>query len=114
MSSGLTDGPISGTVILVYFTGVCACAGSLVFGYNIGVIGGCIALPSFHRDFNLAPLNTAEYSYVAANIVSAMQGGAFFGSMGTFPITEKIGRRFSLTIASLMFFLGSLIMVRYE
>ncbi|KAF8053778.1 general substrate transporter, partial [Lyophyllum atratum] len=94
----------------IYFTGVCACAGSLVFGYNIGVIGGCIALPSFHRDFNLAPLNTAEYSYVAANIVSAMQGGAFFGSMGTFPITEKIGRRFSLTIASLMFFLGSLIM----
>lgn len=85
-----------------------------MFGYNIGVIGGCIALPSFHRDFNLPPLDTTEYSYVIANIVSAMQGGAFFGSLGTFPITEKLGRRFALTIAALTFFLGSAIMVRYE
>jgi MFS family permease len=50
---------------------------------------------------------------VTANIVSAMQGGSFFGSLLTFPITEKIGRRFSLTIAAMMFFLGSAIMVRH-
>ncbi|KAF8245420.1 general substrate transporter [Wilcoxina mikolae CBS 423.85] len=94
----------------IYFVGTCVCTGSLVFGYNMGVIGGCIALPSFHRDFNLPPLDTVEYSYVTANIVSAMQGGAFFGSLGTFPITEKLGRRLALTVAALTFFLGSAIM----
>ncbi|KAA8899191.1 general substrate transporter [Sphaerosporella brunnea] len=94
----------------IYTVGACACSGALIFGYNNGVIGTCITLPSFHRDFSLPNYGTSDYSYITANIVSAMQGGAFFGSLLTFPITEKIGRRFSLTIASMMFFLGSAIM----
>jgi MFS family permease len=83
-----------------------------MFGYNLGFIGGCITLPSFHRDFHLPPLDTLEYSYVTSNIVTVLQGGAFFGCLGTFPITEMIGRKFSLSMASLAVLLGSGIMVR--
>ncbi|KAI5818356.1 general substrate transporter [Pyronema omphalodes] len=94
----------------LYTVGLLACIGSLMFGYNLGFIGGCITLPSFHRDFNLPPLDTSEYSYVTSNIVTVLQGGAFFGCLVTFPITEMIGRKFSLSLASLAFLLGSGIM----
>lgn len=37
----------------IYILTFLACLGSWMFGYNNGVIGGVLVLPSFMRDFNL-------------------------------------------------------------
>ncbi|KAL7270441.1 hypothetical protein RUND412_006855 [Rhizina undulata] len=94
----------------IYTIAALACTGGAIFGYNNGVIGGCITLPAFRADFRMPPLNTPANSFVSANIISTLQGGTFFGSLATFPITERWGRRFSFILASLFFFAGSAVM----
>ncbi len=83
-----------------------------MMGYNIGVIGGCITLPSFHAQFNLPDKGTKLYSDTVSNIISFTSVGCFFGSLGTFPIVEQWGRKFSLALGSCFYLLGAVLMVR--
>ncbi|KAH0613685.1 uncharacterized protein H6S33_005571 [Morchella sextelata] len=84
-----------------------ACMGACMFGYNLGVIGGCITLPNFHEEFHLPPTGTEEYNFIVANIVSCFQGGTFFGALMGYPLTERFGRIPTLRVASLIFIVGS-------
>jgi MFS family permease len=77
-----------------------------MFGYNNGVIGGCIVLPSFHRDFNLPPVGTKEYTTIISNIVSFLQIGALAGSLLVFSIVKFLGRRCALGCGGGVFFIG--------
>jgi len=86
-------------------------SGTWMFGFNNGVIGGCVVLPSFHRDFNLPPTTSTAYTSIISNIVSFVQIGALAGSFLVFPIVKNLGRRWALVFSGATFFAGSAMQV---
>lgn len=79
-------------------------------GYDTSVIGGTLALDSFRRDFNTDEISSRARDTLQGNIVSTFQAGCFFGSLLTFPLAEKIGRKKAIMIASIVFLLGGTLM----
>lgn len=69
-----------------------------------------MALDSFRRDFGLNNRSTTARDTLQGNIVSTFQAGCFFGSLLTFPMAEKIGRRNSILVSSLVFLIGGTLM----
>ncbi|KFZ00732.1 hypothetical protein V501_10523 [Pseudogymnoascus sp. VKM F-4519 (FW-2642)] len=82
-----------------------------MFGYNNGVIGGTIILPSFHAAFSLPAPSTPEYATITSTIVSLLQLGALVGSLLIFPLVRLSGRLPSLAIGSGLFAFGCLLQV---
>ncbi|KAF4632407.1 hypothetical protein G7Y89_g5729 [Cudoniella acicularis] len=97
--------------IRIYVLTFLACMGSWMFGYNNGVIGGVLVLPSFISSFNLPPEGTTGYANATANVVSLLQIGGLVGSMGTFPLLKLGGRRISLGVAGAVYFVGAVVQV---
>jgi len=83
-----------------------------MFGYNNGVVGGCMVLPAFRRDFNLPLAGTFQYTTITSNIVSFLQIGALVGSLLVFPIVKSFGRRSALGISGVVFFIGAAMQAR--
>ncbi|RAL64168.1 hypothetical protein DID88_002061 [Monilinia fructigena] len=84
----------------VYFLTAVAYMGSLLFGYDTGVMGSVLALQSFRGDFGL-PLETTGFggsknAQVASNVVSLLTAGCFFGSIAAAFCSDRFGRRYSL------------------
>ncbi|KAJ9415685.1 general substrate transporter [Fusarium oxysporum] len=84
-----------------FLVGVFASFGSLLFGYDLGVIAQVIASPSYHREFN-----TSDTAADTGAVVALFTAGAFFGAMFAGPTTEYTGRRWTITIGSIIFTLG--------
>ncbi|KLO82151.1 Uncharacterized protein LW93_9333 [Fusarium fujikuroi] len=84
-----------------FLVGVFASFGSLLFGYDLGVIAQVIASPSYHREFD-----TSDTAADTGAVVALFTAGAFFGAMFAGPTTEYTGRRWTITIGSIIFTLG--------
>lgn len=95
----------------IYVLTLLSCFGSWMFGYNIGVIGGTIVLPSFHASFNLPPMGTTAYNTIQANIVSMLQIGGLVGSLGMFFIIRRYGRRWGLIGSAGIYLIGAILQV---
>ena len=52
-----------------------ATAGYVCFGWDIGLIGGVIALPSFKQYFGLDKESPSAQASLSGNIVSVLQAG---------------------------------------
>jgi MFS family permease len=65
--------------------------GILLFGYDTGITGGVISHPYFQAHFGLTysngSKNKAKSDEVSSNVVSVLQAGAFFGALGSAPIS---------------------------
>lgn len=72
-----------------------------------------MALDSWQRDFNMLDKEQGKLDTLQGNIVSTFQAGTFFGALLSFPLAEKIGRKKSIMIASLVFLVGGILMVCY-
>lgn len=83
-----------------FLVGVFASLGSLLFGYDLGVIAQVIASPSFHKEFN----NPADNETGA--VVSVFTGGAFIGAGVAGFLADRIGRRLTIMIGAIIFCLG--------
>ncbi|KAG8770430.1 hypothetical protein FRC12_004266 [Ceratobasidium sp. 428] len=84
--------------------------GAAAMGYDTGVIGGTLALVSFRRDFGLDRASQHERDTLSGNIVSTFQAGTFFGSLLTFPLVEKYGRKKGMLAAGWVFLVGAILM----
>lgn len=69
-----------------------------------------MALDSFKRDFGLEGRDQNAVDTLQGNIVSTFQAGTFFGALLSFPLAERIGRKRSIMIASLIFLVGGIMM----
>lgn len=69
-----------------------------------------MALDSFKRDFDLLRVSDNERDTLQGNIVSTFQAGCFFGSLATFPLAEKIGRKKAIFVATAIFLIGGTLM----
>lgn len=97
----------------VYILTSVAYLGSLLFGYDTGVMGSVLALQSFKKDFGL-PTDTsgfasAKNAHVSSNVVSLLTAGCFFGAIFAAVLNDRLGRRYSLMIFTLVFLLGAAI-----
>ncbi|EJZ7017887.1 sugar porter family MFS transporter [Salmonella enterica] len=83
----------------VYFIAAIASLGGLLFGYDTAVISG--AVNYFEKYFSLTP---AELGWG----VSSALVGCILGSILSGPISDKYGRKKSLIICAILFFVGAL------
>lgn len=83
----------------VFIACVIAALAGLLFGFDIGVISG--ALPFVAKEFGLSTI-AQEW------VVSSMMFGAAVGALGSGPLSNKFGRKYSLVVASILFSVGSL------
>jgi MFS family permease len=84
----------------VYAAACVASWASCMIGYDSAFIGTTLALPSFVKEFKLAPtqMPAAELALTKANIVSVYQAGAFFGAFGAYVSSHYFGRKKSLLL----------------
>lgn len=117
--------------IRAYWLGSVVCMGGFLFGYDSGIVGGVLMLESFARDFGYASphggynnitttstttsttsttstiiTNTARVDSLA---VALQQLGALVACFLAWPLTDRLGRRRSLMIASFVFCVGAVI-----
>ncbi|ORX37073.1 general substrate transporter [Kockovaella imperatae] len=93
-------------VLLGLFGAFCA----ILFGYDLGFIGGIVVLPSFNKDFNLADASAATKTAVQSNVVSVFQAGAVFGALFSSWAANVIGRRLSLLANLVLYLVGAAFM----
>ena len=84
----------------LYFFAAVAALGSLLLGYDTGLIGG--AELSLRKDFGLTPL-TEEL------VVSAILIGGIVGAGVSGKLSNGIGRKWSLTIVGILFAVGAIL-----
>ncbi|KAJ5753016.1 hypothetical protein N7520_009933 [Penicillium odoratum] len=92
----------------VYILAIVTSMGAFLFGYDLAFIGTSIELAPFQRDFGLDGSSEATQNAFAANIVSLLQAGCFFGSLAAAPTGDKLGRRVALAIGAVAFIVGSI------
>jgi MFS family permease len=95
----------------IYMLTFLSCLGSWMFGYNNSVIAGVLVLPSFVRDFKLPPSGTTPYNNIVENVVSLLQIGGLVGSVATFPLMKRSGRKIAMTVAATVYLLGAVLQV---
>lgn len=89
-----------------YYLGSVVCIGGFLFGYDSGIVGGVLTLSSFKRDYGYS---TSESTHVNALAVGLQQLGAFVSCFLAWPLTDRLGRRKALMVASAVFCVGALV-----
>ncbi|KAH8698209.1 sugar transporter STL1 [Phaeosphaeriaceae sp. PMI808] len=82
-----------------FLVGLFASLGSLLFGYDLGVIAQVIASQSFNSTFS------PTENEIGA-VVSVFTGGAFFGAGFAGPMGDILGRRKTILVGAVIFCLG--------
>lgn len=101
--------------IRVYWLAFIVYWGILLFGYDTGIAGGVVQATYFQIKFGVrsaeGPINQSRIDDVSANVVSVLQGGAFFGALSSAPVSAWIGRRKTLLAYSLIFVVGAVLQI---
>ncbi|KAF9457603.1 general substrate transporter [Collybia nuda] len=97
----------------VYWMAFIVYWGIVLFGYDTGIGGGVVSAPYFQESFGLldadGKTNTKRSNDVSSNVVSVLQAGAFFGALGSAPISSRIGRIYTLAAFSGLFLVGAIL-----
>lgn len=92
--------------IRAYWLGSVVCLGGFLFGYDSGIVGGVLTLASFENDYRYTAAHQTRTNSLA---VGLQQLGAFVACFFIWPLTDKLGRRRALMLASLVFCIGAMI-----
>ncbi|TGO83185.1 hypothetical protein BPOR_0689g00030 [Botrytis porri] len=93
----------------VFFLACSACFGGMLFGWDIGTIGGVIVMPAFTKKYHIDTLSSVAQANLASNIVSTLQAGCFFGSLASYYVADRWGRKPALLGAAGITILGVII-----
>ncbi|KAG1736510.1 general substrate transporter [Suillus lakei] len=92
-----------------YFLAFSATIGYACFGWEIGLIGGVLTLPSFEEYFGLLSESASTRASVRANIVSVLQAGGFFGALFSSYFASQFGRKPVMLVSAAIYLIGSII-----
>jgi len=110
---GKTSSFTMGNVKIILFC-LFAAFGGFLFGYDIGVISGCLIMTDFARRFGNGDMDPATgLPIINANrqsiITSLLSAGTFVGSLGQAFTSDWLGRRKSIWVWTFLFTIGTLI-----
>ncbi|KAK6518813.1 hypothetical protein TWF506_005948 [Arthrobotrys conoides] len=108
-NDAMTTDPIEVYNWRVYLLACASCFGGMLFGMDIGIIGGVLQMSSFKSAFGTDKLNSSDLANTNANIVSCLQGGCFFGSLIAPWFADRFGRKPALLIFSAVCTVGVII-----
>ena len=92
--------------IHVYYLALIAYAGVFLFGWETGVAGGVVAQSGFLKAFDVK-----DKKQVSSVVVAILQAGAFFGSLPAPILSNKFGRKKTLSFFNLFIALGTVLQV---
>ncbi|KAJ7194408.1 sugar transporter [Mycena pura] len=99
--------------IRVYWLAFVAYWGIVLFGYDTGIAGGVVSQKFFQSHFGFLDANgkaiVSKTNAISSNVVSVLQAGAFFGALGSAPISAKIGRKWTLVMFTAVFSVGAIL-----
>ncbi|KAI8974612.1 general substrate transporter [Trametes punicea] len=98
--------------IRVYWLAFVVYWGIVLFGYDTGIAGGVVAQDYFKSQFGLAgsgQQSVKKANDVNSNVVSVLQAGAFFGALGSAPLSAAVGRKWSLFLFTIVFSVGAIL-----
>ncbi|KAL5521841.1 hypothetical protein ACEPAF_1685 [Sanghuangporus sanghuang] len=86
--------------------------GIVLFGYDTGVAGGVVSAKAFQEHFladENGNISDSRITNTSGNIVSVLQAGAFFGALGSAPISSLFGRKLTLIAFCIIFAVGAVL-----
>ncbi|KAJ7061929.1 general substrate transporter [Mycena amicta] len=93
--------------IRVYWLAFVVYWGIVLFGYDTGIAGGVVSQPFFRAHFGFLDANgkaiTHKTNAISSNVVSVLQAGAFFGALGSAPLSGT----WTLVLFTLIFSVGA-------
>ncbi|THU84179.1 general substrate transporter [Dendrothele bispora CBS 962.96] len=92
-----------------YILALSAAMGSIFYGWDIGLIGGILAMTSFQEYFGIDKKTASQKANLNGNIVSILQGGCFFGALFMSYFPGRFGRKPCLLAAGIIYLIGSAI-----
>ncbi|KAG1854235.1 general substrate transporter, partial [Suillus subluteus] len=92
-----------------YFLAFSATMGFVHFGWEIGLIGSVLALPSFQEYFGRSSESPSPRASLSTNIASVLQGGGFFGALFSSYFASRFGRKPVLLASGVIYLIGSII-----
>lgn len=95
--------PASGKKRSVGFVALVATLGSLLFGYDTGVISGALPYMQMPKDASGLALTSWEEGLVGAFLLIGCAFGAFYGGR----LSDKYGRRHNILLLAGVFFVGA-------
>ncbi|KEZ44125.1 hypothetical protein SAPIO_CDS3040 [Scedosporium apiospermum] len=90
---------------LIWFLNA-ACFGGMLFGWDIGAIGGVLAMKETQVQYGYAEAEQAIKDKHDQDIVSTLQGGCFFACFITPWLADRYGRRWSLIVTGMIACVG--------
>lgn len=84
-----------------FLVGLFASLGSVLFGYDLGVIAQVISSNAFTREFKTNQSETTWANETGA-VVSVFTGGAFLGAFAAGLMADALGRRLTIMIGALV------------
>ncbi|ROV91207.1 hypothetical protein VMCG_09373 [Cytospora schulzeri] len=97
-----------------FVMGLLVSMGGLIFGYDTGQISGFLEMPDFLRRFGQLQSDGTTYSFSTVRsglIVGLLSIGTLVGALVAAPVADKLGRRPSITIWSVVVAVGFVIQV---
>ncbi|PWN47567.1 sugar transporter [Violaceomyces palustris] len=93
--------------IHVYYLALCAYLGIFLFGWETGVAGGVVSQTGFLKAFDVVNQKT----HVSQVVVAILQAGAFFGAIIAAPISNRFGRKWTLSGFNAIILIGTVLQV---
>ncbi|CAK5284034.1 unnamed protein product, partial [Mycena citricolor] len=94
-----------------YALALSASLGSLFYGFDIGLIGGVLAMKSFQEYIGLQDATPSMKASIDGNIVISLQIGCLVGALSVGYFSGRFGRKSCLQASGLIFVLGSALQV---
>jgi MFS family permease len=101
---------VAGSAAPAIMIGCFVAFGGILFGYDTGTISGIIAMRWWLDHFSTGYRDKEGHLSITpteqSEIVSILSAGTFFGALLAAPIGDKLGRRMSLMLATVVFSFG--------
>ncbi|KAI7857479.1 general substrate transporter [Circinella umbellata] len=86
-----------------------SCFGGFLFGYDIGVISGVLAMPTFPAYFGFNEGGPNHIAQVKGDVVALLQAGCCVGALLINFFADPFGRKLAIILSSIIFIVGGIL-----
>ena len=110
--SRVSGAPVS---FVSYVVGSLASIGGLLFGWDTGQISDLVIMQDFKQRFSQGPPGEKDWSpWIKGLVVSLLSAGAILGAAFGAPVADRLGRRYSISLGCIVYFVALIIQISSE